>query len=104
MELVTCHDARDVQEGGFSRIVSLAMMHNNEEALEEDDGNPFILVNVIMMCSCYMMESQVVGGGSYVLGSYVSIVLLLTGWTASKHVLYNHVASNQHIQYTMKYS
>jgi hypothetical protein len=29
LELVTCQDARDVQEGGFSRIVSFAMMHNN---------------------------------------------------------------------------
>jgi hypothetical protein len=29
------------------------MMHNNEEALEEDGGNPFIFVNVLMMCSCY---------------------------------------------------
>ncbi len=53
LELVKCQDARDVQEGGFSRIMSFAMMHNNEEALEEDDGNPFIYVNVLMMCSCY---------------------------------------------------
>jgi hypothetical protein len=29
------------------------MMPNNEEALEEDDGNPFIFVNVVMMGSCY---------------------------------------------------
>ncbi len=36
-----------------SRIVSFAMMPNNEEALEEDDGNPFIFVNVVMMGSCY---------------------------------------------------
>jgi hypothetical protein len=53
LELVACQDARGVQEGGFSKIVSFAMIHNNEEALEEDDGNPFIFVNVIMVCSCY---------------------------------------------------
>jgi hypothetical protein len=44
---------KGVQEGGFPRIVSFAMMHINEEALKEDDRNPFIFVKVIMMCSCY---------------------------------------------------
>jgi hypothetical protein len=50
LELAIFQDVNNVQESQFSITISFAMIHKSGEALKEDNGNPLLFVNIVILC------------------------------------------------------